>query len=80
MGVDIKKSSDICPKCGGETYQRLDDTPEGVRKRLEVFRKETMSVVEYYRKRGILIEIDGRASIEEVSRNILSSLSRLKGE
>ena len=48
MGRGIKKETDKCPKCGGEISQRKDDTPEGIKKRLEVFRKETMPVLEYY--------------------------------
>ncbi len=77
MGVDIQKPNDICPKCGGEIYQRIDDTPEGVKKRLKVFRGETMPVIERYRQKGILIEVDGRAGIEEVFNNILDSLNKL---
>lgn len=77
MGKDIKSEKDKCPKCGGEIYQRVDDTPEGVKKRLEVFREETLPVIEYFRQKEILIEIDGKPSIEEVSNNILEEVKDL---
>lgn len=74
MGVDVKNKKDKCPVDGSEIYQRLDDTPEGVKKRLEVFCEETMPVIEYFRKKDILIEVDGRPSIEEVFKNINKKL------
>lgn len=70
MGKDIKNPVDKCPKCGGCIKQREDDTPEGVRKRLAVFRKETLPVVEYFREKGLLIEVGGEKPIEEVFQNI----------
>jgi len=76
MGVDIQKPTDVCPKCGGEVYQRLDDSPEGVKKRLQVFREETMPVIERYREKGILIEVDGKPSIEKIFENITQKLSQ----
>lgn len=77
MGANIKTQKDKCPKCGGEVYQRIDDTPDGVKKRLEVFRKETLPVIEYFRKKGLVVEVDGRPSIEEVSEDILKKIEKL---
>lgn len=68
------QASGICDSCGGETYQRDDDQEEIVRKRLEVFAKETEPLVSYYEKKGLLLKIDGAQPIEEVSRQILSVL------
>jgi adenylate kinase len=65
-----------CPSCGGKIIQRLDDTDEGIRKRLKVFNEETLPVIEHYRKKSTLIEINGSQSIEEVFEEILSKLSR----
>jgi adenylate kinase len=77
MGVDIQSEKDKCPIDGSEIFQRVDDTPEGIKNRLAVYRKETMPVIEDFRKRDLLLEIDGRLSIEEVSKNIQKELKRL---
>lgn len=74
MGVDVKSEKDKCPIDGSEILQRIDDSPEGVKKRLEVFHQETMPVIEYFRKKGLLIEIDGIGSIEEVAERISDKL------
>jgi adenylate kinase len=74
MGVDIQSERDKCPNDGTEIFQRTDDTLEGIRKRLEVYRKETLPVIEDFRKRNLLIEIDGTPSIGEVFENILKKL------
>ena len=74
MGVDIKSEKDKCPIDGAEIFQRLDDTPAGIKKRLQVNQEETMPVVENFRERGLLVEIDGTPSIDEVFENILEKL------
>jgi adenylate kinase len=56
----------VCDKCGGELYQRDDDRPETVRRRLEVYLQQTMPVIAYYREKGLLAEIDGEQSVEAV--------------
>lgn len=56
----------VCPKCGGEMYQRDDDNEETVRNRLAVYDKSTSPLIDYYRGNGILIEIDGNKSPDEV--------------
>jgi adenylate kinase len=77
MGKDVKAEGDKCPDCGGEIFQRKDDSLEGVKKRLEVFREETMPVIEHFREKGILIEVDGRPSIEEVNKGIVEKIGKL---
>lgn len=69
-----------CDKCGGELYQRPDDTPDGIRKRLEVYRAQTMPVIEYYKERGKLLEVDGGGEVEKVSQEVEKALSSLRGE
>lgn len=64
-----------CDTCGGELYQRADDTRETAEKRLEVYFKQTAPVIEYYRNKGKLLEVEGEKPIEEVNREILSLLS-----
>lgn len=56
-----------CDVCGGELYQRADDTEETVRERLKVFFSQTLPIVEYYEKQGKLLRVDGDRDIEEVS-------------
>lgn len=77
MGVDVKSESDKCPICGSEIFQRIDDSPEGVKKRLEIFKAETLPVVEYYKKAELLAQVDGTGSIEEVSKNIIDAIEKL---
>ena len=66
-----------CNRCGGELYQRDDDTPDAIRKRIEVYRSETMPVLDFYRQRDLLVEVNGVGSIEEINRGILGKLQRL---
>ena len=56
----------ICDRCGAELYQRDDDEPEAVKKRIQVYAEETEPLVEYYRRAGKLEEIDGEGSIDAV--------------
>jgi len=67
-----------CDKCGGELYQRPDDTPQTVKKRLEVYFAETAPLVSYYAQSGKLLEVDGEGSIDEVTQRIITALH--KGE
>jgi adenylate kinase len=74
MGKDVKGEEDKCPNCGGKIIQRTDDTPEGIKKRLKVFKEETLPVVAYYKDRDKVIEIDGAQTIEKVFEDILNKI------
>lgn len=63
-----------CDKCGGELYQRPDDTVETVEKRLQVYFVETAPLIDYYAEAGKLLEVDGKGGIEEVGRSIIKAL------
>lgn len=63
-----------CDYCGGELYQRADDTEETARKRLDVYFAQTMPLIEYYTKAGKLIEINGQQGIESVTRDLVTSI------
>ncbi|MFQ5997109.1 MAG: adenylate kinase [Dehalococcoidales bacterium] len=65
-----------CEKCGGELYQRPDDTPQTVKKRIKVYFAETTPLIDYYARRGKLLEIDGEGSINEVTRRIVAVLRK----
>lgn len=62
---------DLCDKCGGELVQRPDDSEASVRTRLEVYAKSTFPLVEFYKGRNLLSDVDGEGSPEEVFKNIL---------
>jgi adenylate kinase len=65
-----------CEKCGGELYQRSDDTVEAIRKRIQVYEKETVPVLEFYRSRNLLAEISGTGSVKEVNARVMAALER----
>ena len=56
----------ICDYCGGEIYIRDDDKPEAIQKRLEVYREQTAPLIDFYRRKGLLIDIDARPLVDEV--------------
>lgn len=74
LGKDIVSANDPCPTCHGPIMQRGDDTPDGVAKRLKTFYEITVPVIEEYRKKGMLIEVDGDRSKEEVFAEISKAL------
>ena len=65
----------ICDVDGGQVVQRDDDTVDAVRKRLDLYAAETLPLVDYYGERGILIEVDGLGTPDEVFERILASVS-----
>ena len=64
----------VCDKCGGELYQRADDTEETMRNRLLTYEKSTKPLIEYYKERGKYAEVDGRKPIAEVTAELKSIL------
>lgn len=65
-----------CDRCGGELYQRPDDSVATIKKRLVVYNQETAPLIDYYAKRGKLIEVDGEGKAESVGERIISALKR----
>ena len=72
--VDRVQGRVMCDKCGGHLEARSDDRPETVRARLKVYHELTDPVVDFYRGRGVLSEIDGTKSIENATAEILKIL------
>jgi adenylate kinase len=66
----------VCDRCGGELYQRPDDTRETAQRRLEVYFEQTTPVVGYYRDAGVLDEVDGARGIEDVRDAIFRAVRR----
>jgi adenylate kinase len=63
---DQPEEDGVCDECGGELYQREDDTEETARERISVYEENTAPVVEYFRDQGVLVEVDGARSPDEV--------------
>jgi Adenylate kinase and related kinases len=60
------KVEGVCDLCGGTLVQREDDKEEVVRKRLEVYRKQTQPLIEFYQERGIIYKLDAGKGVEEL--------------
>ncbi|MFC1993234.1 adenylate kinase [Chloroflexota bacterium] len=67
-----------CDKCGGELYQRPDDSIETVKQRLQVYFAQTVPLIDYYTRGGKLLEVNGEGKVDEVSGRIVKALH--KGE
>ncbi len=68
------KTPGRCDKCGGELYQRPDDREETVKERLSVFLVQTVPVLDYYKKQGKLVRVNGDLGVQGVAREIVSAL------
>ncbi len=71
------KHDEECDVCGTKLIVRDDDKPETVRRRFEVYMKQTAPVIDYYREQGKLFTIDGKANVEEVRKELLSVLGEI---
>ena len=67
----------VCDQCGGELYQREDDTLETVRQRLNVYNEHTEPLIDYYDGKGILKNVDGNRDIDEVYKEIKEKIDLL---
>ena len=67
-----------CERCGGELYQRKDDNPETVRKRLAVYHAQTAPLIDYYTKKGLIFNVESSSTPEKVFEKISAKLDTLK--
>ena len=65
-----------CDRCGGELYQRADDTPATVKERLKVYFAQTAPLIDHYTRAGKLAEVNGEGSVEEVRHRILDAIDK----
>lgn len=72
--VDFLGGKTVCSRCGGELYQRDDDTEEIVKSRLSVYQQQTAPLIDYYEKEGKLLVINGDQSIDGVFAEIVKNL------
>ncbi len=68
------KTEGICDSCGGELFQRADDTVETVNNRIEVYNEQTMPLVDYYKNAGKLAVVDGALSLDTVFAEIVKAI------
>ena len=73
--VHFKPSSKgkICQVCGGELFQREDDREDVIRKRLDVYHSQTAPLIDFYRERNLLVEVEAEKSSGEVLETILAA-------
>jgi len=71
------KKEGVCDNCGGQLYQRDDDKEETIRKRLDVYEKQTFPLLDYYQKSGKLMEVPGEPPIDEVYDSIIQRLKKV---
>ncbi|MGQ9506831.1 MAG: adenylate kinase family protein [Candidatus Bathycorpusculaceae bacterium] len=72
------KKDMICDKCGGTLYQRPDDTPEVIKKRIQVYEEQTQPILQYYRKKGVpfiefkceKVDIPPEVAVEEIFKGL----------
>ena len=67
-------TSGVCDECGSDLMHRPDDTEQVIRKRLEVFKQQTLPLVEAYRRRGLLNEVDGTGNPDAVFERLSQSV------
>ena len=70
------KKEGKCDKCGGDLFQRTDDTEKTVRERLKVYKEQTLPLTAYYQKRGILSKVDGEGGIDMVFERVLKAIKK----
>lgn len=66
----------VCDLDGSELYQREDDKEETVRNRIKVYKEQTAPLIEHYRQRGLLVEINGQQPVEEVTDELLAAIPK----
>ncbi|GGP67384.1 adenylate kinase [Streptomyces sp. L500] len=64
----------VCDVCGGELYQREDDSEDTVRKRLEVYHSETEPIIDYYKAQGLVVTISALGKVAEVTQRAMDAL------
>ena len=68
------KKEGVCDRCGKELILRDDDKPETVKKRLDVYHDQTQPLIDYYKKQGILKEVDGTMDMKDVFNTIVEMI------
>lgn len=78
-GAPAEKSADECPACAShDLYQREDDKPEVIARRLEVYEEQTAPIISFYRTEGLLITVPATGSVSEITQHAIQALSRVQ--
>lgn len=77
MEFQPPKVDGICDRCGADLVVRKDDQPETIQERLKVYHDQTQPLVDFYRARGVLKEVDGTKPVEEVTESTLAVVTSL---
>jgi len=70
------KTEGICDFDGSDLYQREDDRPETVKRRIHVYGEQTAPLLDYYTQAGLLVEVDGTREIDQVASDLLAAINR----
>ena len=70
MTSNPPKRAGVCDECGGELYQRDDDAETTVRKRLDVYQRQTAPLLDYYRQRSLLATVSGEGPVATIRDSI----------
>lgn len=73
-GYTAPAGVDVCPRCGGEMYQRDDDKPETIQRRLDVYQTQTAPLIEYYKGHGLLKTVNGEQAVDDVYKDMKEQL------
>ncbi|MFD3660196.1 adenylate kinase [Streptomyces sp. NPDC058659] len=73
---NMPKTEGVCDVCGGELYQRPDDSEETVRKRLEVYHTQTEPIIDYYRAQNLVVTISALGKVDEVTAKAMAALKK----
>jgi adenylate kinase len=68
------KKPGVCDECGGELYQRADDSEATMKNRLSVYEAQTKPLIDYYTKASLYTEVDGRQAIDKVTKDLVKVL------
>lgn len=75
--VTTMPADGICTRCGGKLVQRADDNEETVRNRIDVYEKQTAPLIGFYKKAGLMIDIDGTQKQDDVTKAICDAVDKL---
>ncbi|MDP7179659.1 MAG: adenylate kinase [Candidatus Woesearchaeota archaeon] len=64
----------VCDKCSGELYQRADDQPKAIKKRLEVYEQQTEPLIDFYKEKGLLKDVDTEKPLDGIFKDVLVAL------
>jgi adenylate kinase len=70
----------VCDKCGSRLFQRDDDYPDTIKVRLKVYKEQTEKLIDYYKKEGILVEIDSNGEKSGIQQIIIDKIQSVSDE